>query len=594
MDFSQDWINYLIIIIYMGSIIGLGCFFTNKKETTENYLLGGRNMPFLVIGLACMMSLLSSISIVQIPGEIFNHGWTFFSLAIFIALPLQIPCYLLFTKFYFKLGSYTPYEYLEYRYDRWVRAVVAISGFYTRTMYLGMVLYTTSKIFEGAYNWPAWLTILLVGVTGVFYTIMGGRKAVVWTDVIQFFVLAGGLIVVVVTLCMNVEGGAWGAISYAFKTGHGAPQYLEKSFYTISPYIRLLFWLMLWNAIIAPLTTACSDQITIQNLLSTKNWQAGFKSQIVSTALGIASSIALYFIGFAIYAYYSQNPDPFVAERGGDVAFFRFISTKLPNPMPGVFMAAMLAAIMSSLDSGINSMATVWLKEIHSKFINKKLSSTQEVSVSRWATLFVGAFAIMLALAIDFSGRWLSQSVTEVGTIFYILGAATLPAFLLAVLSKRATAALIWAYTFFSFGEAIAKNVWYALSRSSEQAWLANPSAGFGWAGKLDLIYFIIPLAAGVILSLPWLVPAWRKTIYCKASSLLGMCFLGAACAMGMWYFFSNLLITDVPQSRSFTFFLPISFIGAFIIIWFCPVQPRKKWQGLTLSSLGEPVLDKE
>ena len=213
--------DYAIIGAYLIAVLWIGFYFSKGENTSENYLLGGRNMPFLAIGISCMMSLLSSKSLVMVPGEIYNNGLTLFILTPLVLLPLSIPCYLLFTKFYFKLGSYTPYEYLEYRYDSTVRVVVAVSAFYGRVLYVGMVLYATSKIFEGAYGWPAWVTIALVGVFGVIYTVMGGMKAVVWTDVLQFFVLFGGFVIIVAVLCCNISGGAWEAVSCAFREGHG-------------------------------------------------------------------------------------------------------------------------------------------------------------------------------------------------------------------------------------------------------------------------------------------------------------------------------------------------------------------------------------
>ena len=586
---EQGWIDYIIIAVYMAVVIGVGFLFTSKNETTENYLLGGRNMPVFAIGLSCMMSLLSSISIVVVPGEIYNNGATLYLFSL-LTLALQIPAYLLFTRFYFKLGSFTPYEYLEYRYNSSVRALIAVSAFYSRVLYLGMVLYTTSKIFEGAYGWDAWFTIVFVGVIGVFYTVLGGMKAVVWTDVIQFFVLFFGLGFTVVVLCLNIEGGALGAITYSFKTGHGVPQLFEPDFYKITPYVRLLFFLMLWNALTGPLSGACSDQINIQRLLATKDWQSGFRAQIISTLLGILSTLVLLFIGFAIYSYYSQHLDPIVTRSGGDIAFFRFVSTKLPTPMPGIFMAAMLAAIMSTLDSGINSMATVWLKEFHVKFINRHLTPAQEVTVSRLATFWVGAFSIVLAMGIQFSGKWLQQSVAEVGTIFGILGAATVPAFLLAVLTKRANTALVWGYTFFSFGEIIAKNSWYVFSRTAEQAWYRDPTLAFGWAGKLSAVYLIVPLMAGFVMCAPWLLKELRQSRWVKLLALLGLVWFGAALPIAQWYIFSNYYVVDVPLSRSFAFGLPLSFIGAFIVVWFCPVQPDKKWRGLTLSTINEKI----
>lgn len=591
---QDTWLNYLIIVLYLFAVIGIGIFCSRGEKTSENYLLGGRRMPFLAVGLACMMSLLSSVSIVMVPGEIYNNGLTLFCLSGSIGLLLVIPCYLMFTRFYFQLGSFTPYEYLEYRYDATVRAVVAFSAFYTRTMYLAMVLYTTAKIFEATYAWPAWFSILLVGSIGILYTVLGGTKAVVWTDVLQFFVLFGSFFAVVIILCNRIDGGAVAAVAVAFREGHGVPQFSLKEFYGLSPYVRLLFWLLLWSAVVTPLTTACSDQINIQRLLSTRNWKEGFKAQCVATTTALLFTLILWFVGLAIYTYYHQNPDPVIGTSNGDSAFFRFISTQLPSPIPGLFIAGMLAAIMSTLSSGLNSMATVWLKEIHEKFINRKLTPAGEVKVSKQATLLIGCFAILFGIAMEFSGKWLTQSVSEVGTIFYLIGAAILPAFLFAVLSRRANAKLIWCYTAFAFGEGVAMNLWYVLSRSAEQAWRADPTLPFGWAGKLDFVYAGVPLLIGLILLIPWFYKTLRNRWSVKISALTGFLVLGFAEGMLCWYFYSQALVKTEPLARSFAFYLPLSFLGAFLILWFCPKQPREKYQGLTLSTLGQEILIKK
>ncbi len=587
------WTDYLIIAIYILVVIWIGIYFSRDKKTSENYLLGGRNMPFVAIGLACMMSLFSSISIVMVPGELYNHGLTLFVISGTLGMILPIPFYLLFTRFYFKLGSFTPYEYLEYRYDKTVRAVVAFSSFYTRVIYIGMVLYTSAKIFEASFGWAPWFSILLVAVVGIVCCFLGGSKAVVWTDVFQAVITFGGFAAVIGMLCYKIDGGAVAAVKTALADGHGAPQFGQAEFYSLSPYVRLLFWLLLWSAIINPLTNACSDQVSIQRLLSTKNWKEGLKSQVIAVASGAIFSYILWFIGMALYTYYKQSPDPLVGPGKGDAAFFRFVAEYLPSPLSGIFMAAMLAAIMSTVSGATNSMAAVWLKEFHQKFINKNMDAAGEFRVSRNATLIIGAFAVILALALDFSGKWLEQSVSEVGTLFWLIGAAILPAFLFAVLSGRANSKLIWCYTFFAFGEGIAMNVWYALSRSSLQAWEKDPAAGFGWAGKLDFAYVWPWLAAGLVLLTPYLVKTWRGTVKSKLSVLTGFMLLGAAEGMLIWYFFSNAMITDVPQARSFAFSLPISFLGAFVILWFCPKQPREKYQGLTLSTLNQEIIRK-
>ena len=631
---GQFW-DYAVIVIYMLTLIGIGIRCAGGEKTSENYLMGGRNMHFVAVGLACIMALLSSISLVVVPGEICNHGLTLYVIGMVLCW-LPIPCYLLFVRFYFRLGSFTPYEYLEYRYDRSIRALVSVSAFYSRIIYLGMVVYTTAKIFEAAYHWPPWVSILAVSVVGMIYTVIGGAKAVVWTDVLQFFVLLGSFLVVIVALCFKIDGGAVAAVKVALEQGHGAPQFTMKEFYSLSPYVRLLFFLMLWGSVTGHLSIACSDQISIQRLMSTKNWKDGFKAQCVATFFSFFFSVILWFVGLAVFTYYYQHPDPFLeGTNRGDLAFFHFVATNLPHPLPGLFIAGMLAAIMSTLSSGMNSMATVWLKEFHVKFINKNLSAEGEVNVSKIATVCIGLFTIAFGLALNASGKWLQQSVAEVQTIFYVLGCATLPAFLCAVLSKRANSKLIWAYTFFGFTEAIGSNMWYAMSRTSQQAYWKAVELGeeafaafgqsyregflhrlllkdpqFGWAGRLTFWAWAIPALVGLLCCVPYLMDkADKKKVSRVVGALVGMLFLGFALSMALWCFYSNLMVdptvvTDLalrevenpkfgPLARSFNFSLPISFLGTFVALLFCPVQPKEKYQGLTVWTINQPVLAK-
>ncbi|MBO4345147.1 MAG: hypothetical protein J5833_05300, partial [Victivallales bacterium] len=306
--------------------------------------------------------------------------------------------------------------------------------------------------------------------------------------------------------------------------------------------------------------------------------------------------------------------DPIVAEKGGDIAFFHFISSKLPTPLPGLFMAALLAAIMSTLDSGMNSMATVWLKEFHVRYINKNMDEKQQVKVSKWATGIVGVFSILLGLALDFSGKWLSQTTAEVGTIFGIIGQATFPAFILGVLTARCSSKMIWGYTFFAAGEQYGWIVWYTLSRRAEMVCKKAMEAGeayqLGWAGPLALKHLLIPLAASAALiviafairSAKHVNVTFKKGAAQDAAAkkwkwtyltvmALGLTVLGWATSMAIWFFYSNTGDTTIPRARSFAFSLPIAFF-AFIIYVMCNKKlPREEYQGLTISTINEPIL---
>ncbi len=581
--------NYAIIAVYLGAVVAIGFRFCKEDRSTEQYLMGGRNVPFLAVGISCMMSLLSSISIVNVTGEIINHG-----MMLFWAMPLtqmlSVPAYLVFTRFYFKLGSCTPYEYLEYRYDKSVRLLVAVCSFYARVMYVGMVLYTTAKIFQGAYGWPAWFSILLVGVCGVVYTVLGGLKAVIWTDVLQFFVLAVGIAAIFVAFYVCIRGGLPEAVACTFREGHGFNGFADPDFYRLTPYVRLLFWLQLWNACTGPFSSACSDQITIQRLLATTDWKAGFKSQCCSAALSIGVCLALLLIGCCCFAYYHQNPSEVVAREGGDVAFFHFIATRLPPPLPGLFMAALLAAIMSTLDSGMNSMATVWLKEFHVRFLQRNLTEEQQVRVSKWATGIVGVFAIGLGLLLNVSGKWLAQSVAEVGTLFWILNQATFPAFLCGVLTRSCSSRMVWGYTFFVFGEQLAWNLWYILSRRAVMDFIQGRSVDLGWGGPLPAACVLVPLAMGAALFAAPRLAKSRRWPW-RVAEAAGLSILGVALVMAIWFIYSHTGDVTLPRERSFAFHLPVSLIG-FVILACCQRnQPREQYQGLTLSTIDEPIL---
>ena len=172
-----------------------------------------------------------------------------------------------------------------------------------------------------------------------------------------------------------------------------------------------------------------------------------------------------------------------------------------------------------------------------------------------------------------------------------MLGAATAPAFLFAVLSKRANSLLIWAYTFFAAGEAIGKNIWYALSRTAVQNWEKNPEIGFGWGGKLDVVYVLFPVIAGALLCLPYLSKKFRPYLSVKIAAMIGMLILGIGFTNMLWWAYSNMCVTTEPLACSFAFGLPCSLIIAFVILWFCPVQPENKWRGLTIATVDQKTI---
>ena len=568
--------NYFVIVVYLIGVVLIGLYFSKNEKTSEDYLLGGRNMPWWAVGISFVMSLLSTYSIVMVPGEIFNHGLSMWVVSGFLGPFMLIMAFSIFIRFYFRLQSFTPFEYLEKRYDKKVRILISVIYMWTRLIYLAMVLFATSKVFEGGFGWPSWVTIMVVGVIGIIYTICGGLKAVIWTDVMQFVVLAVGLIAAVTVLCLSIDGGAVGAVKYAFDKGHGLSLFSESSFYEFNPYVRLCLWILLLNSIIGPLYYCSADQISVQRLLSTKNYKEAKRSILLNPFLALPFTFTLWFIGLAIFTYYQQNPDPLV--KSGDTAFFTFIGTKLPTPFPGIILAAMLAAAMSTLDSGLNSLSTVWVKEFHIPFINKQSSESDQVKLSRLATLYIGIFATVMGVMIAMFSETFKQSVVEAATVFEALAVVILPAYLLAVFSKKASSKIIWNMAFLCWGINFGGVMWYMTCKASKGTFEAIPYS-----------YPLTPLSIAIAL---WVVYACfkKQRLVAATTHFVALTALGFSAMLSFWFVMSNY---GSGGELSFAWVglpgLVVFLIGGFgWTVFFGKEQAKERYQGLTLWTLKD------
>ena len=115
-EVSLGLFNYLTIIIYMVAVVGMGYWFSRRENTSEEYLLGGRRIPWWAVGISYYMSITSTISMVMIPGEIYNNGLSLWMTQLLFPIVVMLGFFLC-VRFYFKLKSFTPFEYLERRYD---------------------------------------------------------------------------------------------------------------------------------------------------------------------------------------------------------------------------------------------------------------------------------------------------------------------------------------------------------------------------------------------------------------------------------------------------------------------------------------------
>lgn len=490
-------IDLVVVVVSLVLVIALGIFCARGPKDTANYLLGSRSMPWWAIGISYMMSILSTLSIVSIPGEAYNNGVTL-ALGQMLFPVFVLITFFVFIRFYFTSFIFTPFQYLENRFDRRARTVAAAVFWMTRLVYIALVLYSAATVCEGAMGWPVWLTIIAVGMVGITYTVLGGFKAVVFTDVFQFVVLAGGLVVTLIVAMRAVPDGFAGVWAFAQENGRGfAVSAEEDDFYSLSPFVRITIWTVFLGPLVASMFGNSSDQISIQRLLGTKGYGEAKKSMFVFIILFIPTMSVLWLVGLAMFSYYGHQPEGVQPEKG-DLALFQFIGTQLPTPIPGIIMAGLLAAILSTLDSATNSLATVATKDFYKPLFRKDATEEQQVDFSKRFSIFIGVFAIAGAILLSIVSGRLEESIMEASKVWMAFAGVLPPAFLLGMTSRRLGGRGVFTAMLAGWGATIVVMGWYVYTRMNPE----GPQLSF-------LVTAIPPLVVTLVVgfALAWMTP---------------------------------------------------------------------------------------
>lgn len=185
-----SWLDYSIFFGYLASAVLVGVLFVKEQRTIKDYFLASRSMGYVLIGISVLAALFSGISYLGAPAESYMHSPVFvlFGLSFLIATPVTT---LLFLPRFYQTRFFTAYQYLEERFSVQVR-LVSSGLFIARVLlWLALATYAPALALEQVTGLPLWFTILCTGILTTTYTTLGGMKAVIWTDVIQFCVLLG-------------------------------------------------------------------------------------------------------------------------------------------------------------------------------------------------------------------------------------------------------------------------------------------------------------------------------------------------------------------------------------------------------------------
>jgi len=393
----SDWI---VIAAYAAAMLVIGWYYARRTRTTEDYLLGGRQMRPLLIGVSLFATYLSTLSYLMWPGEMIKYGPMFLCMLASYPLVLLVVGWLII-PLVMKQQVTTAYEILEIRLGTGVRLLGSFFFLCIRLIWMSVVIYATvSKVLIPLLGFEDWLTPYLcaaIGLVTVTYASMGGLRAVVLTDVVQTMILVGGVVVAIAVITVDLGGvAAWWPKGWA-------AHWPEPKF-GYDPRARMTFVGLFVSVFTWYVCTSGSDQMAVQRYLSTRDVKAARRALATSLTADTMVTLLLSALGLALLKYFQANPhlipDRQTILTDSDALFPRFIAFGLPPGISGLVIAAVMAAAMSSLSSGVNSAASVITADILDFRRRRNAAGSSSIRLAQSASVAVGAVVIALSAAV--------------------------------------------------------------------------------------------------------------------------------------------------------------------------------------------------
>ncbi len=435
-------VDLIVILVYLVGIAALGIRLGGQQRSTDDYFLGGRDLPWWAVCFSVVATETSTLTIIGVPAVSYGGTMIFFQLTGGYLLG-RIAVSLLFLPRYFKGEMNTAYAYLGKRFGDRMRSTASITFMVTRLLADGVRLFATAipiKVIVDSAGMSLMgepisygQIILLLGVVTAVYTMVGGIRAVIWIDVVQMVLyLSGGVFCAI--LLLNGLPDNWFQLAAqqnkfaVIDLGLGS----SLSDLITQPYITL-------SAVIGggvfSMASHGTDQLIVQRLLTCRNLKDSQLALIGSSIL-VAVQFALFLaIGVLLWIHYGGLTPQELGLSRGDEVFPRYIIEGLPVGISGLLLAGILAAAMSTLSSSLNSLASSSMLDMVERYIKAPLNETRRLLFSRGLTVFWAGLFILFASLFENT----ENPVVELGlAIASFTYGGLLGGFLLGILIRRA------------------------------------------------------------------------------------------------------------------------------------------------------------
>lgn len=429
----------IIIAVYFALVVWLGVWSSRTQHNTRDYFLGSKRIPWWAMMISIVATETSALTFIGVPSLAYASDMTFLQLSLGYITARCLVSYTLLKRYY-EHDVTTAYGYLTIRFGPQMKNITSIIFLIVQVLGNGVRVFAIALVLEvlTGYSLIA-ILIIICGVT-VIYTLLGGMKAVIWTDVLQGGMLIAGGIVSLVLL--------WIKLPVSFSDLVSNPVIADKltlfdfsaSFST--PYT---FWACVLGGTFFGMASHGTDQVMVQRLLTCSSVRESQKALIVSGFVVALQFLLFLIIGIFLYAFYHltviqgqtipENPDKI---------FPYFITYEFPAGLAGLVIAGVLSAAMSTLSGALNAFSATTIAELYVPYMHKKRSTSQLLNLSRFVTLLWGIVMVGVAYMARHWGQVLEAGLTIASFVYGgMLGVFLLGFFFPTVTTRNAIIGLI-------------------------------------------------------------------------------------------------------------------------------------------------------
>jgi SSS family transporter len=414
-------LDFLVIGVYFAATVLIGSLSGKGQKTGIAYFLADRSMHWLPASITMTAVSISAITFVGMPGQAFKSDWTFLQLYLLIPLAAWVVCKV-FLPHYNRLSVVTAYEYLETRFDsltrRWASALfqVILCGS------TGVVIYAPSIMLAEVTGFSVVFCVLIVGAVTTLYTVIGGVKGVIYTDLLQALLSMVGWAIVVWFIARALPEGLAGAWQVAADNDK-----LRFFDFTLDPHLPATFWSAMSAMFFTHLALAGVNHTQVQKFLTVASLEGGQRAILVHGVMQLGVYFAFFGLGTLLFVFYQAHPERLPEGIAPDRVLPSFIMRELPAGLRGLLVTAVFAAAMSTISSAINSLASATVVD----FLETRFKTTlwqAKLVAALWGGVVVAAALLAWRLGS------ILELIVKVNSYFY---GCLLGVFLLGMLTRK-------------------------------------------------------------------------------------------------------------------------------------------------------------